>query len=254
MRNNTIISVVLLSGLIVFSTYPDQVQIKRKHFKIPLPMITLLFNSDNSFEEVFVTFGSSHEGWAVGPRDDRYTKDTRKERIDHIYQEHKSSYHTISQFEARVITEVTIKFEETLTLFERDLKKEHWRRLVYLDEYFPAFFHGFFYLYSASYNSFTALPKVTRIDDSLYEIIPNSVLSDKRVANWRANPDHIVKLRIAAKELAYQMKLWRTKVIAGTDYMHQHEKSKKFIEAYELFIRVYFGLPPPVSPPRKSIF
>jgi hypothetical protein len=70
---------------------------------------------------------------------------------------------------------------------------------------------------------------------------------------WKANPDHVVKLRIAAKELAFQMKQWRMRALTVPEIDPRQDKSKKFREAYELFIRLYFNLPP-ASVIRKKIF
>jgi len=251
MNKKTIIAAMIIAGSAASSlTALDP--IKRKPFHVPLPLITLLFDG-TTFDEAFVTFGNTGEGWAIGPVDDRYVKDTPRERIDHFYREHATSAHYISPFEAQVLERVSKKFEETLTIYERDLKGGNWERLVYLDEQLTVFMRGFFYLYCASYNSFSALPKVTRVADTLYEETPNSIKSDRRVITWRENPEQVVKLRIAAKELQFQMKQWRSKALANTEYDPRQDNTKQFRETYELFVRLYFNLPP-ASVLRKKIF
>jgi hypothetical protein len=247
-----IIMVMVISGAVVSSS-PEYTPQKRRPFHIPLPLITLLFDGDNSFEEAFVTFGGSGEGWAIGTVTDRYVKDTKKERVDHFYREMVTGSYYLSPFEAGVLERVSKKFEETLIIYEKDLKNGNWDRLLYLDGYFPSYFRGFFYLYCAAHNSFSALPKVTRISDTLYEESINSYKTDQRVQIWQDNPEHVVKLRIATKELLYQMKEWRTKSLDVTELDLRHDKSKKFRETYELFIRLYFNLPP-ASVIRKKIF
>jgi hypothetical protein len=243
--------VAVLSGGIVSAGFSAEPQ-KRQPFTIPLPLLTTLFEGDQ-FVETFVTFGGTSEGWAIGCIDDRYVKDTRRERVDHFFRERPASAYHISPFEAKILERVCKKFEETLVLYEKDLKGGRWGRLLYLDGYFPQFFRNFFYLYCAAHNSMSALPKVTRVADSLYEESFMSIKSDRRIDTWRVNPEQVVKLRIAAKELAFQMKAWREKVLAIPEMDPRQDRSKQFRESYELFIRLYFNLPP-ASVIRKRIF
>ena len=244
----------LLIGLVTTLSFAgDGALQRRRPFHIPLPLITVLFDSDNQFIEAFVTFGSTSEGWAIGPVDDRYVKDTRRERVDHFYRERVNSAYRVSTFEATILERVGKKFEETLVTFERDLRAGRWDRLLYLDGYFPSFFRSFFYLYCGAHNSMSALPKVTRVADSLYEESTFSPKSDLRIATWRANPEQVLKLRIAAKELAFQMKNWRLRVLTVSETDFRQDRSKEFREAYELFIRLYFNLPP-ASVIKKKIF
>ncbi|MBN1578393.1 MAG: hypothetical protein JW913_17660 [Chitinispirillaceae bacterium] len=226
---------------------------KRHPFTLPLALITTLFDSDNQFVEAYITYGNTSEGWAVGMIDDRYVKDTRRERVDHFYRERPFSAYRLSPFEAKIIERVCKKFEETLAIYEKDLKYGRWSRLLYLDGYFPPFFRGFFYLYCGAHNSMSALPKVTRIADSLYEESLLSPKSDRRIMLWRLNPEQVVKLRIAAKELSFQMKEWRMRVLTIPEMDPRQDRSTKFREAYELFIRLYFNLPP-ASVIKKRIF
>lgn len=243
------ISVFLLS-----LTYSFAGELEKRHpFSIRLPLMTILFDENNQFVETFVTFGRTSEGWAIGPVDDRYVKDTRRERVDHFYRERTNSAFRISSFEASLLDRVGKKFEESLLQFERFLKGERWGRLLYLDGFYPSFFRSFFYLYCGAHNSMSALPRVTLIADSLYDESTESPLSDRRISTWRANPEQVMKLRIAAKELAFQMKHWRQKVLTATEIDFRQDRTKNFREAYELFIRLYFNLPP-ASVIRKKIF
>ena len=159
----------------------------------------------------------------------------------------------LSPFETDVIGRVCKKFEETLVIYEKDLKYGRWGRLLYLDGYFTVYFRNFFYLYCGAHNSMSALPKVTRIADSLYDESFTSPKSDLRVSTWRANPEQIIKLRIATKELVFQMKEWRMRVLTVSEMDPRQDRSRKFREAYELFIRLYFNLPP-ASVIKKRVF
>lgn len=239
--------------LLTVTLYGEEKLEKRHAFSVPLATVTTLFDGDSAFVEAFVTYGRMNEGWAIGPIDDRYVKDSRRERVDHFYRELATRAYLLSPFEAKVMEQVCKSYEETLTLYERYLKNGKWDRLCYLDGYFPTFFKGFFYLYSSSFNSFSALSRVTHIADSLYEPTLTSFKTDQRIVTWRENPEHIVKLRIAAKELAFQMKNWRKRELAIPDGDAHGDKSKKFREAHELFVRLYFNLPP-ASLLRKKIF
>jgi len=252
MKHQRTILLFLIFGSILPASFAAST-LKRRSFKVPLPLITTLFDEKDNFVEAFVTFGGTSEGWAIGMVDDRYVKDTRRERVDHFYRERVTSAHYLTPFEAKLMERVTKKFEETLIIYEKDLKHGRWDRLLYLDSNFPPFFRGFFYFYCGAHNSFSALPKVTKVADSLYEESLMSPLSDQRIMIWKANPDHVVKLRIAAKELAFQMKQWRMRALTVPEIDPRQDKSKKFREAYELFIRLYFNLPP-ASVIRKKIF
>lgn len=243
---------LLLSGLGISVSQADST-LKPRSFRIPLALITTLFDENNSFVEAFVTYGNTSEGWAIGMVDDRYVKDTKRERVDHFYRERRTSAHYLSPFEAKVLEEVVSRLEETCVIYEKDLKHQRWDRLLFLDSYFPTFFRGFFYLYSAAHNSFSALPKVTKIEDSLYDDAVMSPISERRIATWRANPEQVVKLRIAAKELVFQLKQWRIKVLTIPEIDPRQDRSKEMRESYELFIRLYFNLPP-ASVIKKRIF
>lgn len=239
--------------LLTVAPHEEEKLEKRHAFSVPLATITTLFDGDSVFVEAFVTYGSMHEGWAIGPIDNRYVKDSRRERVDHFYRELATRSYLLSPFEAKVMEQVCKSYEETLVLYERYLKSSQWDRLCYLDGYFPSFFKGLFYLYSSSFNSFSALPRVTHIADSLYEPTLTSFKTDQRIAIWRDNPEHTVKLRIAAKELGFQLQDWRKRELAIPDDDARGDKSKKFREAHELFVRLYFNLPP-ASLLRKKIF
>ena len=246
-------SLILMLIVATGSPASDSKLMKRRRFKIPLPLVTTLFDEKNKFVEAFVTYNTGGEGWAIGMVDDRYVKDTRKERVDHFYREMATASHYLSPFEAKVLEKVCKRFEETLLIYEKQLKHKRWDKLVYLDSQFSSFFRGFFYLYCGAHNSFSALPKVTRVADSLYDESLRSPKSDHRITIWMENPEHVVKLRIAAKELAFQLKQWRLRVLTIPEMDPRHDKSKKFREAHELFIRLYYNLPP-ASVKRKKIF
>ncbi len=214
---------------------------KRKEFSIPLPLITASFR-DSVTEEVFVSFGESHEIWVVAPGNDRYVKDDRKIRLDHTYLESVTQTKLLSNFEASLLNRVCKSFSETLEIFERDLNSSRWGRCLYLDYWMPVFIRNFYYLFSVARNSNDLLPKVICVADSLYDTSPNSTKSDIRIDYWRNNPDHVLKLRITVKELIFQIKLWQQKELANPNRDVLQDHSKEFIQTLELFTRLYFNL------------
>ncbi|NLL14602.1 MAG: hypothetical protein GX267_14450 [Fibrobacter sp.] len=224
---------------------------KRKAFSVPLPLITASFR-DDVIEEVFVSFGDSHEGWAIAPGNDRYVKDDRKLRLDHTYLESVTQTRLLSNFEASLLNKVCESFSETLEIFERDLNSSKWERCLYLDYWMPVFIKNFYYLFSVARNSNDLLPNVICVADSLYDTSPNSTISDKRIDYWRKHPDHVLKLRIAVKELIFQIKIWQQKELANPQRDVLADHSKGFIQALELFTRLYFNLPSSSKPASKQ--
>jgi hypothetical protein len=216
---------------------------KRKPFNIPLPHMTYMYDSAKTSFEIFVAYEGSREGWGIGSGNDRYVKDTRKLRMDHTYRELPSQAMFISTFEAGVLADVCNRFSETLLMFEKDLKSKRWEKCLFLDAYLPNFLRRFSILMCAGLANRDALPLVTRIDDTLFECSEKSFKSDKRINIWRADSSHYMKLRIASKELAYQLNRWRTNVLLNTERDLWDNKSDDLISMYELFVRLYFNLP-----------
>jgi len=243
--HGTITAAVLISGVLISTIFSEEA-LKPHPFRVPLALITILYDDNKEVIETFVTFDGSSEGWAIAAIDDRYVKDTRRERVDHFHRERINSAYRITQFEASVLEKTGKSLEETLGIFEKDLKNSKWDRLLYLDQYFPLFFRGFFYLYCGAHNSPSALPKVTKIADTLFDESMNSPKSIDRITIWSNNPEHAIKLRIAAKELAFQLKQWRMRILTIPDTDFRQDRSKSLRESYELFIRLYFNLPPAV--------
>jgi hypothetical protein len=216
---------------------------KRKPFNIPLPHLTYMYDSAKTSFEIFVAYEGSREGWGVGSGNDRYVKDSRKLRMDHTYRELPSQAMFISAFEAGVLADVCNRFAETLLLFEKDLKSKRWEKCLFLDAYFPNFLRRFNILMCAALANREALPSVTRINDTLFECSEKSFKSDKRINVWKADSSHYIKLRIASKELAFQLNKWRTNILLNPERDLWDNKSDDLITVYELFVRLYFNLP-----------
>ena len=213
-----------------------------KSFNIPLAIITTTFDGQKNLIEAFVAFEGAHEGWALSPTNDRYVKDTRKERIDHTYIEVQSQISYLSPFEVKVIDIVCESFQETLKIFEKDLKNKKWGKLLYLDSGFPHFFRGFYHLIGAARCSYVSLPSISNVNDSLISNGNSLNKSNQRIAFWAKHEEHVVKLRIAAQELDYQIGLWRKKELCNPDRDAWMDSSGAVMKAYGLFLRLYLNI------------
>ncbi|NLP03659.1 MAG: hypothetical protein GX089_14285 [Fibrobacter sp.] len=241
-RNILILIPVFFVAAVISITWAELE--RRKEFDLHLPLISTTIKPNGEIDEVFVTYENSHEGWGISPGDDRYVKDNRKLRLDHTFREIPQQAYLLSPFEAELINRVAGDLKEVVTILERDLKGERWDRVLYLDAHLPHFLKNFYYLICSARCSYKALPVVTAIADSLFENSVTSKKSDIRIRKWRLIPGQIMKLRIAAKELAFQIEQWQKKELANPKRDAWEDSSKKFAESYELFVRLYFNLPP----------
>lgn len=233
------IYVILLT---VITTFAQQQVEKSRSFHVPLAIITTTFDGQKKLVEAFVTYEGLHEGWALSITDDRYVKDTRSERIDHTFKEISSQTPYLSPFEAKIVDGVCESFLKTLKIFEKDLQNKRWGRALYLDIYFPHFFTGFFYLIGAARASYSLVPAISCISDSLVDSSSQSFKSQTRINFWVAHEEHVVKLRIAAKELQYQIELWRKNELSNTERDAWKDYSGPCMKSYELFLKLYFNL------------
>jgi hypothetical protein len=128
-----------------------------------------------------------------------------------------------------------------LTLFERDLKSNQLDKCLYLDSFFPRFMKGFYYLNCAAINSISALPPQASIPDDWYEVSLRSKLSEKRIETWLSKKDYVIKLRIAARELIFQLKNWQKKELRQYKKHPQVEFNQELKDTYCLFVKLYFN-------------
>jgi hypothetical protein len=211
-------------------------------YNVPLAFMTNSLDNKGNISEVFITFGESHEGCGISPGDDRYMKDSRRLRLDHIFRESFGQSQLLSPFEATVIDRVCKTFIETLEIFEKDLKGEKWAKCMYLDSYLSSFLKSFNYLLCAARESDDLLPAVTRIDDTLYDDKICSLKSHARIKSWQQDSSYIIKLRILSKELSYQITLWRKKELGNSKRDALEDCSGDVAKTLELFVRCYYIL------------
>jgi hypothetical protein len=230
---------------------------KRSSFSIPLARLSVSFDErTHVFEKVRVSFDSdddpADEFALIEPGSDFEIKNNRDGRQKTVHTEAPDKAFIISDFEAKILNKTCKTFVNTLEIFEKDLQKQRWDRCLYLDAYFPRFLKGFYYLYCAARNSPYALPKSACIPDSLYDISLTSLKSDARIARWQQKPEQILKLRIIAKELLYQIKEWQKKELDNPSRNVEVPCGKKFEEAFTVFVKIYFATGPAPEIPRDG--
>jgi hypothetical protein len=216
----------------------------RSPYTIALSNVAYSAARDTVPEKVCIWFDRADEWWEVSPRFERHVREKDMNTDEEIYQKPSTQMFVFSTVEATIISKVCKSLVKTLDGFDHDLKNGRWDRCLFLDSYLASFFHEFFYLYTICRASPKSLPPVARIADSLYDRSPESPKSDKRIMQWRQTADHIIKLRIATKELIYQIKQWQKKELDQPEKTSWEDDAADFVQAYELFLRLYFNLPP----------
>jgi len=254
LRSNKYIHFFSTIAVLMTLVFALDAQETPKSFPVPLANVIPFFDSNSGrLDEVLITYGRNNEGWTISDLSDRYVKDTRRRSKEHIHREIPHSANLVTSFEAEQLNKVCRTFTQTLVGLEKDLARKNWGKCMYLDSHLSFFLRGFYYLVNAAHRSTTTLPKVTCISDSLFDTSPNSPKSDRRVHAWRDTPEHIIKLRISIRELVYQIKLWQKKDLANPKRNIWEDHSKKFAQAYELFIRYYFNFIPLPEVVEKSL-
>jgi hypothetical protein len=214
----------------------------RKAFAVPLPYLNASVDPAGNVREVVINFGKSDEKWSVSVRDEIHYKFNDRDWYEHTYLEPRGEEFIISPTEGMLLAKVCDGFSQTLDIFERDLRKGDWDRLRYLDGSMAAFLKDFYWLYGAARANTRLMPPRCRIADSLADGTFSSPVTDRRVATWKASPDHIIKLRIAAKELMLRIREWTDKDLTNKKRDPLEDYSKKFREIYALFVKLYFNL------------
>jgi len=216
----------------------------RKPFSIPLAMVAYFPSQDSVAEKVCVWFDRANESWEISEKEDRHILEKEMQTQQEIYRKSPSQGFILNSVEAQVISRVCKSLIKTLDGFEGDLRKDRWDKCRYLDSYLASFCSGFYHLLTIAKSSKHALPEITCPSDSLYDRSPESPKSDARIDQWRQSRDHVTKLRIAARELIYRIKDWQKKELENSKRDSWEDQSADFVEAYELFIRLYFNFPP----------
>jgi hypothetical protein len=216
---------------------------KRTSFNIPLVKLSLSENAQSpDFKKIRITTGGSEDYAIITRLSDFFINNTRQGIEKTTYAERLHSMYTLTDFEAKQINITLKSLISTLEIFERDLHKERWDKCLFLDSYFPRFMKGFYFLSCTAFNDREALPKGAQVFDSMFDVSLKSPKSDERINNWRNKNDQIIKLRIAARELIFQLKKWQKNELTKSKRKADIMYSKNLKEAYSLFVKMYFCL------------
>lgn len=235
-------TLIIVSALIIFTPLSATALEERSKFFIPLAIVVAYFDrGTGKLTEVLIKYRNDMEGWTISFGDDRYIKDSKNKTREHRHIERPASAGSMSPFEAEQIGKVLKTFEKTLDILESDLSKKRWARCRYLDGRMGLFLHSFYHLLSAATASYDNLSKKAKVPKNLFEDSFYSKLSDKRVAQWAKNPEHVVKLRISIKELLFQSKKWREEHLEDAVLNVDSRSMVNFAKAYSLFVQLYFN-------------
>jgi len=217
----------------------------RTPFRIPLARIAVAFDEETrGYNQVRISFDESGSYAIIAPGDDRFVRVSRRGDENTVYRESPEKAYQLSDFEAKIISDVSRTLISALNEFENSLKNEAWGRLLYLDSYFPRFLRGFHVMICAAKGSTEALPRSALVSEDDYDVSTSSPKSDVRVNMWRSSEDNIMKLRIAARELAHQTREWQKKELNNSKRNPEFSYSTDFDRAFTAFVRNYLGRAP----------
>ncbi|MCU0609906.1 MAG: hypothetical protein MUF22_09095 [Chitinispirillaceae bacterium] len=215
----------------------------REKFSFDLPKLTYsIDNETREFSGVRITLPGDDDQVFIGIYNDTYTKISGRGSTKTVYRESPEKAERVTRFEAKYIAEVNGYFIESLEVFEKLLQKSAWARCLYFDSFFPHFLDGYYYLISAARNSQNTLSMRAKVPDEQYDVSLNSLKSDARINQWQSSAESVIKLRIASKELARQLRLLQKDLEKMTD---QESLDMNDVEgALSVFVKVYFNLKP----------
>jgi hypothetical protein len=219
---------------------------KRAPFNVPLAKISVAMDeTTNDLKNVRISYEGSNDYVVITPYDDERIRLTAEGREKEVLREQPELAYFTSDFESDELHKVTHTFISTLQIFENDLRHERWDRCLYLDSYLPRFLRGYYYLCDAIREFREPLPRNARIPESAFDVSLNSPKSDERINMWKNDKDYVIKLRIVAKELTFQLKQWESKDRKKIKNSPELFLDTKVKEAFGLFIHVYFNIKPP---------
>ena len=216
-----------------------------------IPLLKLSVIDDNT--GVRIARESSEDYVVVSTLNDYSVKNSRSAVNKTTYRESFEKAYRITDFEATQLLAVTRTFVETLDDFEKNLKGQRWGHCRYLDGFLPKFIRGYYILLGASKNDVRKFSSEIALFENKFDVSLQSPLTDQRISMWAANPERTVKLRIATKELIYQLKLWEKRDLANKSRNPDISLSSKAEEALGLFIRIYFAVKAPAFCSQKNV-
>lgn len=221
----------------------------REAFSVPLAKIGTGYDkTTDEVDMVRITFSGSDNQYIISRFDDVMITNPRTNSRKIIYRETADKAYCLSNFERKCLQRVFNSLIATLTIFEHDLAKQHWGRLVYLDAFFPRFLHGLQLAVCTARNSADPSFSSSYIAGSEYDVSLYSEKSDRRINWWVDHPAYTLQLRFVAKELTYQIKILQKKMLAKNKMQCKETLWRSYDDVFNLFAKVYFNKYP--IPPR----
>ncbi len=233
--------VFILTVRIFSEKEPPSPLMERVPYDIPLVKLSVTDNNT----AVRISLPGEDDYAIISALDDTYVKNSRSKTDRIIYRELPDNAYRLSDFEARQILMVCKSFIATLEEFEKHLRNGKWGECLYLDAFLPKFIRSFYLLLGAARNTTGKYLKIVQKFENEFDVSLNSPRSDNRVNAWRSTPEGIVKLRIATKELIYQLKIWEKRELLNANRNPEMILSSKTEEALDLFVRIYFAIQAP---------
>lgn len=237
------ILILLFGALPAIIFGEDSIRTLAERIPYPITLVKLAVVDDGT--AVRISRQGSEDYTIIAELSDLMVKSSRSKIDKTTYRESVEKAYYLSDFEARQILLVNKSFTVTLEAFEKHLQAGKWGQCLYLDAFLPKFLRGYYLLLGVARNNTARYARATQIFDEKFDVSLNSPRSDVRIARWRNSPEGVVKLRIATKELVYQLKLWEKRELAANDRNPEIPLGAKCEEALDLFVRIYFCIQAP---------
>jgi hypothetical protein len=234
--------VLSIGAFAVFSFCNSSELAPRESYSTGLPKIATAINDTTAkCNRVRITFDRSDDYVLISEFDDVYAKSTRNGFEKTVFRESMEKSYQLTSFETMQIDKVCDELVRSLEEFEKNLQNERWGKCLFLDAYLPNFLSGFYYLILVARNNSEDVPIEAKIDELMFDVSLNSIKSDERVRTWCSSVEYIVSLRIAAKELVYQTKVWQKKELANQKRDLELPQDSDFFKSLIFFERIYFN-------------
>jgi hypothetical protein len=224
-----------------FSAYSSDLS-TRVEYNLAIPKISIGFDKDaKECSRVRIYFDKSDDYSIITQTDDVFVKVSRNGQEKKVFREPEPKAYQLTNFEAAQIDRVCKGFIIALEQFEKDLQNENWGKCLYLDAFFPNFLNGFYYMMFMAKAGSEDVPSEAKVDETLFDISLTSPKTESRIRAWCASMEYIVSLRIAAKELAYELKNWQKKELTNSKRDPDISQDAGVYKALVFFEKLYFN-------------
>jgi hypothetical protein len=214
----------------------------RIEYNLDIPKISIGFDNDASeCSRVRIYFNKEDDYYVITQTDDMFVKVGRNGQEKKVFREPEPKAYQLTDFEAEQINKVCKGLISTLEQFEKDLQNETWGKCLYLDAYFPNFLNGFYYMMLMAKAGSDDVPSDAKIDEKLYDISLTSSKTEARIRAWCVSMEYIVSLRIAAKELAYELKNWQKRELTNSKRESELSQDSGVFKSLVFFENLYFN-------------